>query len=75
MITTGTHSGRPAFLDGYTRVFGFSSPWWGGGGVASVARKEGARVHGCFYVLTPEEVTSVERLGVRDEGVQPVCYT
>ncbi|CAM9561178.1 unnamed protein product [Scytosiphon promiscuus] len=48
--------GRPAFLDGYVRVFGFSSPPWAGGSVASVARKAGGRVYGRFYLMTPREV-------------------
>ncbi|CAM9452214.1 unnamed protein product [Ectocarpus sp. 6 AP-2014] len=47
--------GRPAYLDGYVRVFGFKSPPWGGS-VASVAPKEGGRVYGRFYLMTPEEM-------------------
>lgn len=38
------------------RIFGSSSPVWSGGGVASIAPKEGGRVYGCFYLMTPEEV-------------------
>eukprot|EP00903_Cladosiphon_okamuranus_P011626 g10935.t1 len=49
-------SGRPAYLDGYVRVFGYSSGPWAGGSVASVAPKEGGRVYGRFYLMTPQEV-------------------
>ncbi|CAM9238482.1 unnamed protein product [Ectocarpus sp. 13 AM-2016] len=47
--------GRPAYLDGYVRVFGFKSPPWSGS-VASVAPKVGGRVYGRFYLMTPEEM-------------------
>lgn len=56
-----SHSGRPAYLDGYVRVFGYSSPPWAGGSVASVAPKEGGRVYGRFYLMTPQEVWNTER--------------
>lgn len=71
-------SGCPAFLDGYTRVFGSCSPGWGGGGVASVARKKGARVYGCFYLMTPEEVDIVDIYESVKQGIyfkEPVMVT
>lgn len=59
IVAVGFHNtpgrGRPAYLDGYVRVFGFKAPPWGGS-VASVVPKEGARVYGRFYLMTPEEV-------------------
>lgn len=54
------YSGYPAHLDGYVRVFGSDSLSWGGGSVASVAPKEGGRVYGRFYCMTPQEVCAGE---------------
>eukprot|EP00752_Nemacystus_decipiens_P010492 g9347.t2 len=48
-------SGWPAYLDGYVRVFGFTSGHWMGS-VASIAPKEGGRVYGRFYLMTPPEM-------------------
>lgn len=52
--------GYPAHLDGYVRVFGSDSLSWGGGSVASVAPKEGGRVYGRFYCMTPQEVVILD---------------
>lgn len=60
-------SGRPASLDGYVRVFGHSSDPWAGGSVASVAPKEGGRVHGRFYLMTPQEVGTRKRKHSRSQ--------
>ncbi|CAM9260985.1 unnamed protein product [Pylaiella littoralis] len=63
--------GRPAFLDGYVRVFGHCSKPWAGGSVASVAPKEGGRVYGRFYVMTPKELEILDMY----EGVQVGAYS
>ncbi|CAM9982755.1 unnamed protein product, partial [Sphacelaria rigidula] len=61
--------GRPAYLEGYIRVFGFGAPRWGGGSVASVVPKEGGRVYGCFYTMTPQEVAILDLYENVKEGV------